>query len=106
MAGSEIKVFVGRAKAFALQWRQGGASGPPINATGAVFSVLSTTLPKAPDINVVDASLGKFELVFSEDCTKGLTSAGSSTKTVTLALTFGGDPAHSPDPLTLQVIIS
>jgi hypothetical protein len=106
VAASEIKVFVGRAKAFALQWKQGGTNGPPIDATGAVFAVIATTLPWPPSINVIDASVGKFELVFSEACTKGLTSAGSSTKTVTLALTFGGDPAHSPDPINLQVVIS
>jgi hypothetical protein len=105
LAASEIKIYCGRSKAFALQWRQGGLSGPPINATGAVFSVIRTTLPKAPDIIVVDEVQGKYELLFSEDCTKGLSAANNSTRSVTLALTFGGDPSHSPDPLTLQVVI-
>lgn len=102
MAANEISVYQKRPKAFALQWRQGGLTGPPINVTGAVLSVLRTTLPASPDINLVDGALGKYELVFTSACTAAC--PPGTTRSVTLALTFPDD-THSPDPVTIQVVV-
>lgn len=105
MAGSDIIVFKGRAKAFALQWRQGGQSGSPIDCTGATFEVIRSGLTWPPTINVINAAQGRFELIFGEDCCRDL-NPSSAPRPVTLALTLAGpNAAYSPDPITLQVFV-
>lgn len=104
MAGSDIFIYQGRAKAFILQWKQGGLGGPPINATGATFAIMRTTLPCAPIITILDESIGRYKVTFQALCTAGL--KPGAIKSVTFALTLpGAAEAESPDPVTAQVVI-
>jgi len=101
---NEIQIFPGRLKKFSLQWKQGSATGPALDTTGATFEILRNTLPVNPTIEAVDETEGTYTLSFSSACTQGQTLGTAFS--VTVGLTMPGDEAgYSPDPITIQGFI-
>lgn len=101
---NEISLYPGRLKKFNLQWRQGGASGPVLDTTGATFSVIRNSLPGVPTITPVDESQGQYVLTFEASTTQGLKTGSFFSLVVALTMP-GAEAGYSPDPLTIQGVI-
>ena len=102
---NELRIYPGRDKRFHFQWRQGpSTTSPPLNTTGATCVVLQASLQNWATINVIDLTIGSYELVLAGSATVGMAPA-SQLLSVIIALTMSGGPGYSPDPLHIPVVL-